>query len=130
MDIAARSQPRARLESYPQREANGLSDESGSAGKLIHESFSTVCRHGLTLPPAESSVRRKLQRTAPDPPDNTEATFRKPYLPASATRPDPEHRASFNYRRRSTLRDGMRVPSGPREFPSPGKRYEFDFTIH
>lgn len=73
---------------------------------------------------AESLVRRKFQRTTSNA-NAADDTFRKPSLPASASRPQTEQRSGINHhRRRSTLRDQIRVPSGPREFPSPGRRYD------
>ncbi len=98
------------------------------------------------MPPiAESNlVRRKFARTTTDP----EPTFRKPSLPASATRPlPPQHSASATTassrtglerapsftkdspRRRTALRENMRVPSGPREYPgSPGKQRQISIS--
>ncbi|KAK3066025.1 serine/threonine protein kinase, CMGC, dual-specificity, partial [Teratosphaeriaceae sp. CCFEE 6253] len=105
MDVATRFQPRARAQSFLDRERNAMPDDS--------EGDSTN----------ESTTRRKFQRTAPAESDTaTTATFRKPSVPASASRPAGlEPRPSLSNRRRSTLRENVRVPSGPREFPSPGK---------
>ncbi|QIW95459.1 hypothetical protein AMS68_000977 [Peltaster fructicola] len=87
----------------------------------------------------EAASRRKFQRTAPVATDNT-GQFRKPSLPASATRQasgthQRQPSASLDLQRRPSLtnvhkrrtsaviRDGMRVPSGPRDYPgSPGKK--------
>lgn len=73
---------------------------------------------------AESLARRKFQRTVGDESSKDTSTFRKPTIPASASRPQqPEQKSSFSHRRRSTLRENVRVPSGPRDYPgSPGKR--------
>ncbi|TKA56779.1 hypothetical protein B0A55_13337, partial [Friedmanniomyces simplex] len=101
METATRYQPRVRTQSFLDRERNDMPDDSEGDS-------------------SESIARRKYQRTAPDS-DNT--TFRKPSLPASASRPPGlDRRPSLSNRRRSTLRENVRVPSGPREFPSPGKR--------
>jgi len=74
---------------------------------------------------SETHAHRKIQRTTTD--ADASHTFRKPSLPASATRQPPsglENRPglSQSQRRRSTLRENVRVPSGPRELPSPGRR--------
>ena len=78
----------------------------------------------LTTKTAESLTRRKFQRTATNP--DGDGGFRKPSIPASVTRrPLTDRRPSDGARKRNTsLREGMRQPSGPRDFPgSPGKRY-------
>jgi len=78
----------------------------------------------LTTKTAESLTRRKFQRTATNP--DGDGGFRKPSIPASVTRrPLTDRRPSDGARKRNiSLREGMRVPSGPRDFPgSPGKRY-------
>ncbi|KAF7195564.1 DYRK-family kinase pom1 [Pseudocercospora fuligena] len=108
MDVATRFQPRPRTgSSYLERERNA----SGSNGPAEGSGSES-----------ESLIRRKFQRTTAADADTTDHTFRKPALPASATRPPADHKPSFSHRRRSTLRENVRVPSGPREFPSPGKR--------
>nr|POF11572.1 dual specificity protein kinase pom1 [Quercus suber] len=66
---------------------------------------------------SDSVNRRKFQRAHAD--ENNEG-FRRPMLPASVTRGHPQ--PPLANRRRSTLRENVRVPSGPREYPSPGKR--------
>jgi len=73
---------------------------------------------------AESNVaRRKFQRTTTAPEATTDQGFRKPSIPASAMRGNLERAPSFSERRKSTLRSNIRVPSGPREFPSsPGRQ--------
>ena len=126
MDVAAaRYQPRARAQSFLDRE-NGApaTEDSGPECKPV-TSAKGYNNSALTSKIAESQTRRKFQRTAANPEDGE--GFRKPSIPASATRrPVVDRRPSDSARRRSThLRDGMRVPSGPREFPggSPGKRY-------
>ncbi|KAK5136520.1 hypothetical protein LTR08_002864 [Meristemomyces frigidus] len=101
-DMATRFQPRVRAQSYldRERERERAAVPEDSEGD------------------AESRPRRKFQATA-----DTEPTFRKPSIPASAMRPAGlEPRPSLSSRRRSTLRENVRVPTGPREFPSPGKR--------
>ncbi|KAK5116973.1 hypothetical protein LTR62_006694 [Meristemomyces frigidus] len=105
MDVATRLQTRVRAQSYLDMERNAMPDDS--------EGDST-----------ESRTRRKFQRTiAADSDSNNNNGFRKPSIPASATRPAGlEHRPSLVNRRRSTFRENVRVPSGPREFPNPGKR--------
>lgn len=76
----------------------------------------------LTVHVAEPNlVRRKFQRTTVEP--SIEPTFRKPSNPASAVRAGKqEHRTSFSDRRKSTLRENVRIPSGPLQDSSPGKR--------
>lgn len=125
MDIATRYQPRLRAQSYLDRERNNMPhDDSGTESE--HIAPHTVSRQPQSLihEPAESLPRRKFQRTAPESDSND--TFRKPSIPASAMRAVPDRRPSVtNARRRSTtMRENMRVPSGPREYPggSPGKR--------
>jgi dual specificity tyrosine-phosphorylation-regulated kinase 2/3/4 len=130
MDVAAtRYQPRNRAQSYLDRE-NGTpaTEDSGPECKPVTSMLAKGYNNGaLTSKTAESQTRRKFQRTAANPEDGE--GFRKPSIPASATRrPVVDRRPSdsASARRRSThLREGMRVPSGPREFPggSPGKRY-------
>lgn len=129
MDVAARYQPRARPDAYnSSRERNVLPDDSGaecelppSESRRKEESRTDVSN------PAESLTRRKFQRTTPAEADEHE--FRRPAIPASATasasRVAADRRASIGVRRKSLAqREGMRVPSGPREYPgSPGKRY-------
>ncbi|TKA36135.1 hypothetical protein B0A54_13074 [Friedmanniomyces endolithicus] len=101
METATRFQPRARAQSFLDRERDNMPDDSEGDS-------------------SESVARRIYQRTAPDSASNT---FRKPSLPASASRPAGlDRRPSLSNRRKSTLRENIRVPSGPREFPSPGKR--------
>ncbi|KAM3418721.1 hypothetical protein BST61_g4696 [Cercospora zeina] len=101
MDVATRFQPRAQTGSYLDQQQNAPPDDSGTE--------------------SESLVRRKFQRTTGD--ESSTETFRKPTIPASASRAHPERKSSFTHRRRSTLRDNARVPSGPREYPgSPGRR--------
>ncbi|KAK0864750.1 serine/threonine protein kinase, CMGC, dual-specificity [Friedmanniomyces endolithicus] len=101
METATRFQPRVRAQSFLDRERDNMPDDSEGDS-------------------SESVARRKYQRTAPDSDSNT---FRKPSLPASASRPAGlDRRPSLSNRRKSTLRENIRVPSGPREFPSPGKR--------
>ncbi|KJX97075.1 hypothetical protein TI39_contig562g00016 [Zymoseptoria brevis] len=100
--ISTRFQHRARAPNYLDREQNGALEDSGND--------------------SESLNRRKFQRTAAARKDASDETFRKPTLPASATRTTTDQRPSLHHRRRSTLRDTPRVPSGPREFPSPGRR--------
>lgn len=85
---------------------------------------------------SESTTRRKYQRTAAlTDAEPAPAAFRRPTLPASATRPaggasgGVERRPSITTRRRSTLRENVRLPSGPREFPSPGKRYVAFYAV-
>ncbi|KAK4556968.1 serine/threonine protein kinase, CMGC, dual-specificity [Recurvomyces mirabilis] len=103
MDVATRFQTRIRAQAYLDNERNAMPDDS--EGDL-----------------SEPATRRKFQRTTATDSDSNNG-FRKPSLPASATRPTGlEHRPSLTNRRRSTLRENVRVPSGPREFPSPGKR--------
>lgn len=84
--------------------------------------FQTPSPSNADLCLAESLIRRKFQRTNAVEVDGSDETFRKPSIPASATRVSTEQRPSFTHRRRSTLRDNARVPSGPREPPSPAKR--------
>lgn len=124
MDIATRFQPRVRAQSYLDRERGLLPDDSGGEGTSDQplDAERSVVQGGrdsvLTPSAAEARSRRKFQRTAPE--DST-ATFRKPALPASATRPLAE-RPGLAGRRRSMLREN-RVPSGPRPLDfSPGKR--------
>ncbi|PPJ60378.1 hypothetical protein CBER1_11150 [Cercospora berteroae] len=101
MDVATRYQPRVRTGSYLDQQRNVQPDDSGTE--------------------SESLVRRKFQRTTGD--ESSNETFRKPSIPASASRAQSEQKSNFTHRRRSTLRDNARVPSGPREYPgSPGKR--------
>ncbi|KAK5760522.1 serine/threonine protein kinase, CMGC, dual-specificity [Elasticomyces elasticus] len=106
MDTATRWQPRARAESFLRAEREVMPDDS--------EGDSTDSRNTR-----QSKYQRTVATTATD---SEQPTFRKPSLPASATR-TLEHRPSLSTRRRqSTLRENVRVPSRPREFPSPGKR--------
>jgi len=124
MDIATRFQPRVRAQSYLDRERNAMPHDNDSGGECTL-AYPSRGRGGYILTPetAETLSRRKFQRTAPD--ADTSNTFRKPSIPASATRQAKlEHGPSVSQRRKSTLRENVRVPSGPREFPSPGKRYE------
>jgi hypothetical protein len=125
MDVAApRYQPRARAQPYQDRDNNGApaADDSGAEGKPV-TSAKVHVNGALTPKTAESLTRRKFQRTAANP--DSDGGFRKPSIPASATRRTvvdrrPSEGARIN------LREGMRVPSGPREFPgSPGKRYAY-----
>jgi len=123
MDVAA---PRARAQPYQQYRDNNaapITDDSGPECKL-GVSAKVHVNGALTTKTAESLTRRKFQRTATNP--DSDGGFRKPSIPASATRrPVADRRPSDGARKRNTsLREGMRVPSGPREFPgSPGKRY-------
>ncbi|KAK3700735.1 serine/threonine protein kinase, CMGC, dual-specificity [Vermiconidia calcicola] len=109
MDVATRYQPRQRTASYRDMDGNTLPEDSSGESE-------------------SNPVRRKFQRTTTDPEGTTSATqqgFRKPSLPASATRAaGVEHRPSFSQRRKSNFRgENVRVPSGPREYPtSPGKQ--------
>lgn len=124
MDVAARYQPRVRAQSYLDRE-NGAAAAEESGPECRPLTPATGAESGvLTSKTAESQTRRKFQRTAPNP-DNNEV-FRKPSIPASAARRTVvDRRPSDSPRRTGTNpREGMRVPSGPREFPgsSPGKR--------
>lgn len=126
MDVAAaRYQPQARMRAQPvlDRDANvPAADDSGPECRPL--TASTLPKNGaLTSKTAESLTRRKFQRTATQPSDHEH--FRKPSIPASATRRIADRRPSDSARRRSiNPREGMRVPSGPRELPgSPGKRY-------
>lgn len=128
MDVAApRYQPRARAQPYQDREPNGAptADDSGAECKL-DGSAKVHVNGALTSKTAESLTRRKFQRTATNP--DGDGGLRKPSIPASASatrRTVVDRRPSEGARKRNiNLRDGMRVPSGPREFPgSPGKRY-------
>ncbi|KXT12148.1 hypothetical protein AC579_10388 [Pseudocercospora musae] len=108
MDVATRFQSAPRTtSSYLERERNANASNAPAEGSGSE---------------SESLIRRKFQRTTAADADTTDHTFRKPALPASATRPPADHKPTFSHRRRSTLRENVRVPSGPREFPSPGKR--------
>ena len=128
MDVAApRYQPRARAQPYQQdgdnNAAPGTTDDSGAECKLV-VSAKVHVNGALTSKTAESLTRRKFQRTATNP--DGDGGFRKPSIPASVTRrPLTDRRPSDGARKRNiSLREGMRVPSGPRDFPSsPGKRY-------
>lgn len=124
MDVAARYQPRVRAQTYLDREPNApTAEDSGPECKPHASDLANQMIGALTSETAESLTRRKFQRTANNPDSNEH--FRKPSVPASATRRLGERRPSESARRRSVnQREGMRVPSGPREFPgSPGKRY-------
>ncbi|KAH9826168.1 Dual specificity protein kinase pom1 [Teratosphaeria destructans] len=101
MDVATRYQPRVRAPSYLERERNAVSEDDAGV----------------------DSERRKFQRTQATESDASN-TFRKPSIPASATRQQAggEQRQNNGHRRKSTLRENVRVPSGPREFPSGGSR--------
>ncbi|KAK5170405.1 serine/threonine protein kinase, CMGC, dual-specificity [Saxophila tyrrhenica] len=104
MDAATRYPIRERAGSYRDMDGQAMPEDSGG------ESESNV-------------VRRKFQRTTTDPEATSNQGFRKPSVPASAMRGNPERAPSLNQRRKSTLRDNIRVPSGPREYPtSPGKQ--------
>ena len=125
MEYATRYQPRLRAQSYLDRERNSMPhDDSGTESEHTAPYAAIRPPQSLTYEPAESLPRRKFQRTAPE--TDTNDTFRKPLIPASAMRAVPDRRPSVtNARRRSTtMRENMRVPSGPREYPggSPGKR--------
>ena len=131
MDVAApRYQPRARAQPYQDRDSNNnntngaaAADDSGPECKL-RTSAKVHVNGALTSKTAESLTRRKFQRTATNP--DGDGGFRKPSIPASATRRTlVDRRPSEGARKRNiNLREGMRVPSGPRDFPSsPGKRY-------
>ncbi|CAK4031231.1 Dual specificity kinase pom1 [Lecanosticta acicola] len=126
MDVASRLYPRARTQSYLDQERNnnlGMTEDSGTECEM-HYNMDPKRTQPVTdqVAASESLIRRKFQRTTSDENTNDEA-FRKPSLPASATRPSAEQRPVLgHHRRRSTLRENARVPSGPREFPSPGKR--------
>lgn len=128
MDVAAsRHQPRVRAQPYQDRDNNGppAADDSGAEGKL-GASAKVHVNGALTSKTAESLTRRKFQRTATNP--DGDGSFRKPSIPASATRRTVvDRRPSEGARKRNiNLREGMRVPSGPRDFPgSPGKRYAY-----
>lgn len=163
MDIATRFQPRARgqTQSYLEKERNGNAlpqEDSGGECMLTRipsfTSPSPPCYASTAHPHADPSASRaatdsisnhrraKFPRTATgtttDPHETADTTnpFRKPSLPASATRQagqgqgqgGMEHQSSVRNRnrRRSTMRENARVPSGPRQFPgrsgSPGKR--------
>jgi hypothetical protein len=130
MDVAApRYQPRARAQPYQERDNNGApsADESGAECKLVASAKLHV-NVALTSKTAESLTRRKFQRTATNP--DGDGGFRKPSIPASATRRTVvDRRPSEGARRRNmNFREGMRVPSGPRDFPgSPGKRYAYTY---
>lgn len=118
MDVATRYQPRVRTGSYLDQQRNVQPEDSGTEceGEQYHTSDAATDDE-----PAESLVRRKFQRTTGD--ESSNETFRKPSIPASASRAQAEQKSNFTHRRRSTLRDNARVPSGPREYPgSPGKR--------
>ncbi|KAF2722508.1 hypothetical protein K431DRAFT_319676 [Polychaeton citri CBS 116435] len=114
MDVTTRLQIRARAQSYAERAKPGLTTNDEGSG---NESAS------------ESVARRKFQRTAAEQQaTDTPSTFRKPSFPASATRQAPMQvtggsapARTAHQRRRSTLRENTRVPSGPREYPSPRK---------
>ncbi|KAK4506816.1 hypothetical protein PRZ48_000549 [Zasmidium cellare] len=118
MDTASRFHLRGQAQPYLDRERNGVPDDSGNECELAREYHDVQSTDNRA---AESLIRRKFQRTNTDA-TNHDDTFRKPSIPASASRPQPDQRSGFSHhRRRSTLRENARVPSGPREFPSPGK---------
>lgn len=124
MDVEARYNTRFRTQGQLHRGMHaGQDDSGGECESPVHPERAALGRALTDHVPAESNlVRRKFQRTATDPTD-TDTTFRKPSLPASATRAAGlEHRPSLSQRRRSTLRENVRVPSGPRDFPSPSKQ--------
>lgn len=122
MDVDARYNTRLRAQTHLHKGILGVQDDSGGECELDRHRIRPAAGI-LTDGEAESNlVRRKFARTSTDPAE-TDTTFRKPSLPASATRPAGlEHRPSLNQRRRSTLRENVRVPSGPRDFPSPSKQ--------
>lgn len=127
MDVAMRLHPRERGDSYLNRQRDPAPDDSGTDCKS--PTADTLLDSPVFAPAnnraAESLVRRKFQRTANDG-EQTNATFRKPTQPASASAPRPslENRPSFSHhRRRSALREHTRVPSGPRDFPGSSRRY-------
>lgn len=123
MDTASRFHIRGQAQPYLDRERNGVPDDSGNECEKEHNYHRLRRRRSTDSEAAESLIRRKFQRTTTDATNNND-TFRKPSIPASASRPQADQRAGFSHhRRRSTLRENARVPSGPREFPSPGKRY-------
>jgi dual specificity tyrosine-phosphorylation-regulated kinase 2/3/4 len=123
--ISTRFQPRARAPNYLDREQNGVSEDSGNDCELTAlPSNDSHLSPSADTNAAESLNRRKFQRTAAARTDAADETFRKPTLPASATRTSTDQRPQLHHRRRSTLRDIPRVPSGPREFPSPSRRFE------
>lgn len=124
MDTASRFHTRGQAHPYLDRERNGVPDDSGNECELARHRHGLLVLQSTDSPAAESLLRRKFQRTTTEP-NTTDDTFRKPSIPASASRPQPTQRTSFSHhRRRSTLRENARVPSGPRDFPSPGKRYD------
>lgn len=126
MDIASRFQPgRQRAPAYLDRNGNAAED-SGTECMDTQNIAGQKRDRPTDNTAAESFIRRKFQRTNAEATNPNDNTFRKPSIPASASRPQQaEQRTSFSHnRRRSTaLRENVRVPSGPREFPSPHKRY-------
>lgn len=123
MDTASRFHIRGQAQPYLDRERNSVPDDLGNECEMKHDPQSLRRLRSTDSQAAESLIRRKFQRTTADATNNDD-TFRKPSIPASASRPQADQRAGFgHHRRRSTLRENARVPSGPREFPSPGKRY-------
>lgn len=123
MDIATRYQPRPRGTSYLDQQRAALPDDSGTECEDYRHMSDATASTDNEL--AESLARRKFQRTVGgDDSSMDTSTFRKPTMPASASRPQqPEQKSSFSHRRRSTLRENVRVPSGPRDYSgSPAKR--------
>ncbi|KAI5369297.1 Putative serine/threonine-protein kinase, active [Septoria linicola] len=115
MDVATRFQPRVRagthLEQQQQQQRNN--NVGGGGAAAVPDDSGTE---------SESLGRRKFQRTT-GADSGSNDTFRKPTIPASASKLQADPKSSFTHRRRSTLRENVRVPSGPREYPgSPGKR--------
>ncbi|KAI7503434.1 kinase-like protein [Hortaea werneckii] len=111
MDIATRLQPRARAQGHLNREKNSAPhDDSGgeSADSLANQRAAKYARTGNATDTADVHA------------------FRKPSAPASATKAPGqggERNPSITTRRKPTLRENVRVPSGPRELPrSPSKR--------
>lgn len=130
MDIATRFQPRPRGTSYLDQPGAGLSEDTSTEGENYHHHHRVAdapatarTEHELVDPLARRNP--KFQRTPSGDDSHKDASaFRKPTIPASASRPQTEQPSGLSHRRRSTLRENVRVPSGPREYPgSPGKRY-------
>ncbi|KAF2486717.1 hypothetical protein BDY17DRAFT_321488 [Neohortaea acidophila] len=113
MDVATRFQARARAGSLFDRDGNFIGVGAASADAAD------------SSPARRNPLRTATDPAPPSPPDGP--SFRKPSMPASAARGPQtmEHRLPVNseQRRRSTFqRENVRVPSGPRDFPSPGKQ--------
>ncbi|GAB7352352.1 hypothetical protein MBLNU459_g2793t1 [Dothideomycetes sp. NU459] len=138
MEVAPRLHPRDRISPYQTPDRHSQTDDSGADSEPIstppghaHRMF-LAARHAAVADtaatPAESRARRKFQRATNTAGDNDSFSFRKPSLPASATRPAVDAKQpSMSHRRKSTLKDSRGGGLlGPRPLDSPSKRIVSD----